>query len=46
VVRHHSRACASPGEVQFERGDPVQVITGWSRDADYWSMIGIAAPEI
>jgi hypothetical protein len=30
----------------FERGDPVQVITGWSRDADYWTMIGIAAPEI
>jgi hypothetical protein len=30
----------------FERSDPVQVITGWSQDADYWSMIGIAAPEI
>jgi hypothetical protein len=30
----------------FERGDPVQVITGWSRDADYWSMLGTAAPEI
>jgi hypothetical protein len=30
----------------FERGDPVQVITGSSRDADYWSMLGTAAPEI
>jgi hypothetical protein len=30
----------------FERGDPVQVLTGWSLDADYWSMLGTAAPEI
>jgi hypothetical protein len=37
--------CGPPADL-FERGDPVEVFTGWSAAAEYWSMIGTAAPEI
>ncbi len=40
-----SSSCGPQADL-FVHGDPVQVISGWSRDADYWSMIGIAAPDV
>jgi hypothetical protein len=41
----NSYSCGPRADL-FQIGDPVQVITGWYLDADYWSMIGTTAPEV
>lgn len=41
----HSASCGARAD-WFDRGQPLQLLGDWSESADYWHIIGTAAPNI